>query len=221
MLGGHGPLGNMAFLIAPAVMTIIAVCFLAVFYPHWARQAAARAKAKPAALPVLFTLPDFSLTERSGRPVSLAALKGKVWVANFIFTHCTGPCPLMTQQMAGLQAALASQPDVRLVTISVDPARDTPARLTEYAAQFHADPQRWLFLTGDRQAIYDLSAQGFKLGTIVERDEVATTDHPILHSTKFALVDRQGQIRQYYDGTSEEDMLRLTTDARQLAAETK
>jgi protein SCO1/2 len=121
--------------------------------------------------------------------------------------------------MADLQTALVGEPDVRLLTITVDPKRDTPERLTEYAKQFQADPQRWLFVTGERQAIYDLSAKGFKLGTIVEADEVATTDHPILHSTKMALVDWEGQIRGYYDGTSSEDVDRLKADAVRLAVE--
>jgi len=110
-------------------------------------------------------------------------------------------------------------PDLRLVTITVDPKRDTPERLKEYAAKYGADPQRWLFLTGDREAIYRLSTDGFKLAAIVEQDEVQSTDHPILHSTRFVLVDREGQVRAYYDGTSEKDMERLAADARRLAAE--
>ena len=212
-LGGPGPGGNIAFLIGPAVLTVLLAAILGPLYLYRARPPAAAT----AALPVMFALPDFSLTERSGQTVTLATLKGKVWIADFIFTHCSGPCPMMTRQMSTLQAELAGEPDVQLVSFTVDPARDTPARLEEYAQQFRAHPQRWFFLTGDRQTIFNLSTQGFKLATLVEGDEVATTDHPILHSTKFVLVDRAGQIRGYYDGTSAEDVDKLKADAIRLA----
>jgi len=220
-VGAPGPGGNTAFLVGSTTLTVMLIAILVPLYVLWMRNHAVVATAvrKPQPLPVLYALPEFSLTERSGATVTLATLKGKVWIADFIFTTCTGPCPLMTRQMADLQTALVGQPDVRLLTISVDPKRDTPERLTEYAKQLQADPQRWLFVTGERQAIYDLSAKGFKLGTIVEADEVTTTDHPILHSTKMALVDREGQIRGYYDGTSSEDVDRLKADAVRLAAE--
>lgn len=170
-------------------------------------------------LPVLFSLPEFSLIERSGENVTLATLADKVWIADFVFTTCLGPCPVMTKKMAGLQARLAGEPDVRLVTITVDPNRDTPEVLTEYANRFGADPKRWLFLTGDREAIFRLSKDGFRLATIVQADDVATTDHLILHSTKFILVDRQGRIRGYYDGTSDEQINQLEADARRLASD--
>jgi protein SCO1 len=206
------------FVLALMFMLLLTSIAIAAYERSRARSAVGPLAAQPS-LPVMFSLPDFSLTERSGNTVTLATLKGKVWIADFIFTNCAGPCPMMTRQMSGLQAALAGEPDVQLVTFTVDPARDTPERLTEYAQQFRAHPQRWLFLTGDKQAIYDLSTQGFKLAALVEGDELATSDHPILHSTKFVLVDRQGQIRKYYDGTSAEEVDQLKVDAARLAAE--
>lgn len=114
-------------------------------------------------LQVFGTLPDFSLVERSGRTLTLADLLGKVWVANFIYTHCTDTCPLQSARMAQLQTELAMEPDVRLVSITVDPAQDTPKVLTEYAARFGADRERWLFLTGNKRAIYALAQGGFYL----------------------------------------------------------
>ena len=114
-------------------------------------------------LQVFGTLPDFSLIERNGRRVTLADLRGKVWIGNFIYTHCTDTCPLQSARMARLQGDLRAEPDVRLVSITVDPERDTPKVLVEYAARFGADPGRWLFLTGEKQAIYALSQQGFHL----------------------------------------------------------
>ena len=115
-------------------------------------------------LPVYGMVPDFTLVERSGRPVRLEDLHGKVWIASFIFTHCPDECPLMTAELARLQSDFAEVSDLRLVSITVDPDRDTPAVLSQYAAQFHADPERWLFLTGDKRVIYQLAREGFRLG---------------------------------------------------------
>ncbi len=114
-------------------------------------------------LQVFGTLPDFSLTERSGRHITLGDLKGKIWIANFIYTHCTDTCPLQSARMSRLEDEFSGERDLRLVSITVDPARDTPRVLVEYAARFGADPERWLFLTGEKQAIYALGQQGFYL----------------------------------------------------------
>lgn len=218
----HSPAGgSVAWMLAiPVLVLLIAggVAFLVLRGDRLNRAAAHPHDARAAALPVLFQLPDFSLTERSGATVTRASLADKVWVANFIFTTCAGPCPRMTRRMAGLQTDLADVADLRFVTITVDPKNDTPERLREYAQQNQADSQRWLFLTGDRQAIFDLSAKGFRLGAVVDDATLTTTDHPILHSTRFALVDRQGQVRAYYDGTSPDSMEQLEQDARRLAS---
>jgi cytochrome oxidase Cu insertion factor (SCO1/SenC/PrrC family) len=119
------------------------------------------------------TLPDFSLTERGGRAVTRTDLVGKVWVANFIYTHCTDTCPLQSARMAALQQDLAGQQDVRFVSITVDPRRDTPAVLAEYAARYRADRNRWLFLTGDKQTIYTLIQEGFHLSVEDPTDSAA------------------------------------------------
>jgi cytochrome oxidase Cu insertion factor (SCO1/SenC/PrrC family) len=120
--------------------------------------------AASARLPVYGTVPDFALTDQSGRPVRRADMEGKVWIASFIFTNCPDECPLMTAEMAQLQSDWAHIPDIRLVSISADPERDTPAVLSRYADRFNADPERWLFLTGDKRAIYRLAREGFRLG---------------------------------------------------------
>ena len=112
---------------------------------------------------VFGAVPDFSLIERSGRRVTLADLRGKVWIADFIYTHCTDTCPLQSAEMARLQADFGAQAYVRLVSITVDPAQDTPEVLTEYATRFGADRERWLFLTGQKRAIYTLAQKGFML----------------------------------------------------------
>jgi protein SCO1/2 len=117
----------------------------------------------PPTLQRLGTVPDFSLTERSDRSVRLADLAGRVWAADFIYTTCTDTCPLQTARLATLQAEFAAEPEFRLVSISVDPSRDTPRVLRAYADHFQADRERWLFLTGSQGAVYALVRDGFKL----------------------------------------------------------
>ncbi len=117
-------------------------------------------------LPTYGSVPDFSLTERSGRQVGGSELRGKVWIANFIYTHCPDTCPLQSAQMARLQGELAAEGDVRLVSITVDPERDTLEVLSRYADRFGAAPDRWLFLTGEKGAIYRLAREAFRLGVI-------------------------------------------------------
>ena len=120
----------------------------------------------PAQLPVYGSVPDFALIDQRGRPVRRGDFDGKVWIASFIFTNCPDECPLMTSEMARLQSDLAHMADLRFVSISVDPDRDTPAVLSQYAERFNADPDRWFFLTGDKRAIYLLAREGFRLGIV-------------------------------------------------------
>lgn len=149
---------------------------------------------------VFLDAPDFQLTERSGRTVSRDDLKGKVWIASFVFTRCAGPCPLISGNMARLQNDLADLSDVRLVTFSVDPERDTPDVLKEYAARFSADPERWLFLSGDKATVHTLVEKGFRLGVSEAKGTARTPGNEFDHSTKLVLVDRQGRVRGYPDG---------------------
>ena len=104
-------------------------------------------------LPVYWQVPAFQLTAQSGRPFDSKSLEGDIWVADFIFTTCPGPCPRMSSQMRGVQSAVASMPDVKLVSFTVDPKNDTPAILAAYATRYRAEPGRWFFLTGDRAAL--------------------------------------------------------------------
>jgi cytochrome oxidase Cu insertion factor (SCO1/SenC/PrrC family) len=121
-------------------------------------------------LPVYGSVPDFTLIDQLGRSVRRIDLKGKVWIAGFIFTDCPDECPLMSTEMSRLQSDLANVLDVLLVAISVSPEQDTPAVLREYARQFNADPNRWFFLTGDKRVIYHLAREGFRLGIIDPRE---------------------------------------------------
>ena len=170
---------------------------------------------RPPEPPRLGVLPAFRLTERSGRPLSLADLRGRPWVADFIFTQCAGACPAMTARMARLRRQLPA--DVTLVSFTVDPAHDTPEALTRYAAAFHAD-ETWHFLTGPQKDLYDLSVGGFKLAAmeVPAAEQAAGGDGPFLHSSKFVLVDAEGVIRGYYDSTDEQAVRALAAAARVL-----
>ena len=163
-------------------------------------------------IPSYYPLPEFSLTDQAGKSVTLHDLAGRVWVADFIFTSCGGTCPLMTAKMRKLQDVLP--PAIRLVSLTVDPARDTPEILAAYAGEHGAAVDRWLFLTGDKQALYDLCVKGFKLPL---ETEGGTPAEPIVHSTRFVLVDKRGEIRGYYSGTEEDELKRLAIDAKKLS----
>ncbi len=147
-------------------------------------------------VPDLGPVGAFSLTERGGKTITEADLRGKVWIASFVFTRCTGPCPQVTATMARLQSELGKEPGLRLVTFTVDPGHDNPKELTEYAEHVQADPERWLFLTGEEAAIDRLLIKGFKVPVDRGGKELG-------HSPRLVLVDRQGHIRGYFDGIRE------------------
>ena len=117
---------------------------------------------------ISYPVGDFGLTDQDGREVRAADLRGTVWIASFIFTRCSGPCPHVSATMENLQDAFAGEPDVRLVTFTVDPEYDTPEVLKRYAQRFHADPKRWLFLTGREADVYRTLQDGFKVGAAAE-----------------------------------------------------
>lgn len=166
---------------------------------------------------MLGTIPDFTLTERNGQPFGLNELRGQVWVADFIFTNCAGTCPIMTTAMTEIQqnALTEKLDDVKLVSITVDPERDTPEALERFADGYGALKDRWYFLTGDGAAIQQLANKGFLLSAATG----GSTAEPIIHSNRFVLVDRQGRIRGYYDGTDEEGVKQLLEDLKKVYRE--
>ena len=171
-----------------------------------------RATADASGLPRLGHVPEAVLVTQHDTPLSLSDLRGSVWVADLIFTSCSGPCLRMTSQMYRVQDELAGAEPFRLVSISVDPARDTPERLSWYADQALADADRWVFLTGEMEIIESLARDGLKLVA-----EPATDEHGgILHSDRFVLIDHEGVIRGYYDGLDPAAVDRLMYDARRL-----
>lgn len=157
---------------------------------------------------VSVSVPDFSLTNQQGQPIGLSDLGGKIWIADFIFTHCPTICPIMTQEMVKLQSEFDAE-FVHFVSFTVDPERDTSEVLSRYAAQYGADEKRWHFLTGEKEKIYQLANVGFKLSA-------AQHGGGFPHSTKFALVARDGNIHDYYDSRSKPAMIRLRQDIKTL-----
>ena len=159
------------------------------------------------------SVPQFSLIEKDRREVALSDLKGKIWVVNFIYTNCPDTCPIQSAQMRQLQEDFQSEKDLRLVSITVDPARDTPEVLSEYAKRFGADPARWFFLTGKKETIYKLAQEGFHLGAVeLPHEKKPESGATHTHSPRFVVVDREAQIRGYYVSTDAEAMKRLPRD---------
>ncbi|MGH7391242.1 MAG: SCO family protein, partial [Candidatus Rokuibacteriota bacterium] len=190
-------------------------------------------------------VPEFSLVERSGRPLRRADLLGKVWLANFIYTECKETCPTQSLRVARLQAEFAGAADLRLVSITVDPQHDTPGVLSRYAERYGADRERWLFLTGDKREIYCLARDGFRLSVVDQADPnpppcrtTGATAAPgllrwlspapafathgsqglFMHSARLVLVDRDARIRAYHVATDDNSLKRLRPNLRTLLA---
>jgi len=159
-------------------------------------------------------VPPFQLVNQNGRAFGSAQLAGKIWIADFVYTSCPGPCPMISSRMSELQKPL-EQTDVHLVSFSVDPEKDTPEVLRGYAEKLQGDPKCWDFLTGSKSAIYKLSHDGFKLAV---SDGGAEAGIPV-HSTRMVLVDRHGEIRGYYDATEADAVTKLLADTSHLLRE--
>ena len=160
------------------------------------------------------TVPEFQLVNQDGKAFGSAELRGKIWIADFIYTTCPGPCPMISSRMSELQKPLGKT-DVHLVSFTVDPAKDTPQVLRGYAEKLQAEPGRWDFLTGPQSTIYNLSRNGFKLAVSDGSDEKGIP----VHSTRIILVDRHGAIRGYYDAAEVDAVTKLVADTTHLLRE--
>ena len=171
-------------------------------------------------LPVISSVADFQLTNQLGAAVTLANLRGKVWLANVIFTRCPGPCLAMSRQLAVLQKQLPSNDRVRVVTLTIDPEFDTPAVLKRYAEKLGADPARWWFLTGASRELRRLAIDDLKF-VAVDKDakEQQTPDDLFIHSTYFMAVDRHGRLRAVIESTEPGANEKAVATVNQLLAE--
>jgi len=166
-------------------------------------------------MPPLGVVPDFSFTTQEGKTFTRADMLGKVWIADFIFTRCAGPCPVMTSRLAEISRGLNKAKDVNLLSVSVDPEHDTPEVLAEYASRMNADPSRWIFLTGPKREIDDFSRKGMFQPLAYDQKGVPT------HSTRFLVIDREGWIRCYRNLDEPELVQKLFMDIGDLLREPK
>jgi protein SCO1/2 len=161
-------------------------------------------------LPVYGTVESFALVAEDGKRFTQDDLADRVWVADFIFTTCNGPCPRMSTHMHKLQEMTRDVPDVQLLSFTIDPDRDTPEVMRAYAKRYKADPRRWRFLTGEKKELRKVSLDSFRLQDIGVKLE---------HSSRFVLVDRKNRIRGYYDTTDTNFLNDIASDIRKLRDE--
>jgi protein SCO1 len=157
-------------------------------------------------LEVYGSAPPFQLTDQTGAKFSAQDLAGRAALVDFIYTHCTDACPLLSANFSQAQRKLADQgllgSKAMLVSVSVDPVHDTPTVLNEYAQSFKADSSNWKFLTGDFDGVWDVLT-GFKLQTRPPRpavDSLPPGGTELSHTTRIVLLDPQGQVRAYLNG---------------------
>lgn len=178
-------------------LVLLALGGVLILLMGWARFAASPASVADRPLPKVAPVPSFTLTGRDGRTVTNADLLGKIWIADFFFTSCTGPCPTLSLRLRSLQSDLGHYGgDVKIVSFSVDPEYDRPALLRQYANRYGAKPDLWWFLTGDdEQEMHKMVKEGF-LQPVSRTNKTM----PVIHSTRFLLIDAEGYIRSWYDG---------------------
>ncbi len=164
----------------------------------------------PADLPVLATVPEFTFTAENGENFGSEDLKGKVYIANFIFTKCQTVCPALLNRLQSVQHRLRGVMDrAAIVSFTVDPENDTPAVLFDKATQVKAKPTVWRFLTAPVEQTHKLLVDGFKVP--MGKKEFANNVWDVAHSEKLVLVDKQGQIRGYYS-TEKDSINQLMID---------
>lgn len=188
-----------------AIAFIVATGAMALAYTQLSQI---RPTSNDSRLPRTHKVPDFEFLAQDGTRLAPSDLEGKIWVANFIFTRCKGPCPLITARMAELQQKLARSKtdDIRLVSFTVDPEYDTPAVLAEYAQAVGANPEVWKFVTGPKPEMEKAIREGF-LQALLDGE-----DGSPIHSTRFVVVDREGFMRSFPDGNDPEVVQKLLMD---------
>ena len=159
-------------------------------------------------------LVDFSLTDRTGRTVTRAELNGKILVVDFLLTSCSVTCPEVNRRMAEIQQRTADLPDVKFLSLSVDPRTDTPAELMKYGARFGADTNRWFMLTGEKPVLYHLISTSF-LNQDLD-DPFVYMPGNFSHTERIALVDAHGDVQSYYDGMRHETTDEIVAEINRL-----
>lgn len=189
------------------------------YLPHYGPKTVLPIAGTDSADTLYHTVPDFSLTNQFGEPISWSDFEDQIVVGSFFFTSCPTICPIMTKHMVRLQWMLddPSFRNVKFISYTVDPTTDTPEKLKAYGEKNGADFDRWTFATGDREEIYALGMEGYLLSA--QEDDSAPGGY--LHSGLFVLVDPDRHIRGFYDGTSAKEVDDLADDIRMLMKELK
>ncbi len=192
-------MNKILYIIVPGML------FLA-FGANWVIQKADRSHD----IPIIKEVPDFIFHDHAGRLFSNERLANKITVLDFMFTSCTGPCPLMTSNMTDLYQEFRNVMEVQFVSVTVDPLIDSESKLKEYADFVGVDDDRWQFIRSDLESTKDLKQNGFML---------YAGELPQGHAIKFVLIDQDGNIRKYFDGTDEASLAVLRKDITNLVKE--
>lgn len=202
--------GERLFVIVAVVMCLIVgtgFCALLFVVNYRGQAPQASVDSLPDSRPVFIqpdhprNLVDFTLTDSSGHAVTRADLQGKILVVDFLFTSCSLTCPVVNTQMAQIQRMTTNQPDIKLLSITVDPRDDTPEVLEKYGARFGADTNRWLFLTGNKTELYNLIGKSFLAQDL--NDPFGYMPGNFSHTERIALMDSQGRLLGYFDGLNQ------------------
>ncbi|MBG38776.1 MAG: electron transport protein SCO1/SenC [Cryomorphaceae bacterium] len=155
---------------------------------------------------------DFDLINQDSLAFSSSSVSKKIWVVEYFFASCKGICPVMNEQMKRIQSAFLNDTNVVILSFTVDPERDTPWVLKEYANAHGAEAGKWFFLTGDKASIYKLARKSFFLLKPAEAKNQGDVGSDFIHTNNFVLVDENKQIRGYYDGTNRNEVDELIDD---------
>ena len=161
-------------------------------------------------------IPPFTLIDQDGKLIDQSIVKNKIYVASFFFTRCGTVCPRISSQLTRVQDIFRDNPNIIFLSHSVDPEHDRPAQLKAYAQKYDAIPGKWYFLTGSKADIYDLAMHGYYLPTVDAGVKEGKPDETFIHSEKLVLVDKEGIVRGFYDGTDKESVDRLVLEIRVL-----
>ena len=161
-------------------------------------------------------IPPFSLIDQDGKVVNQSITKNKIYVASFFFTRCSTVCPRISSQLTRVQDVFRNTQDLIFLSHSVDPEHDRPEQLKAYATKYEAIPGKWYFLTGSKADIYKLAMRGYYLPAVDAGVKDGNPDETFIHSEKLVLVDKQGIVRGFYDGTDKTDVDRMILEIRVL-----
>ncbi len=194
---------------------VLGIAFLGYFYKVTHEQ-------KRSLLPVLGNpghhVEDFSFVNQDGKVITNADVKGKIYVVSYFFATCRGICPKMNEHLTTVAKAFMGNKNVLILSHTVDPLKDTVAALKEYSLRFDADANQWMFLTGDKKKLYDMARYSYLISA---KDDTAgvSIDKDFIHDNHYVLVDRDGQVRGFYDGLRIDEVNKLITDINTLLKE--